>query len=265
MRQRLSKSIFDLFTKEGRKAKLSELEKGGVRSVTVLGADQLAILIERALERAIEIRMLELSEPEKARLLEDAHVEFDRLRRELHGLESETDRKRKELEALESRLVGLQSEFERAHASLDAEILAASQESGVPVIDVKQELARIYEVVRTSGVAEPELAHRISAAVSRFLVRERAEAAEKSAREQRERIETLERRLAKLNDQLNRTEAELESALSASAHREEGIASIYKAVQGLRATARDFERKKAMLSDIFKKNLVLQKGPVDAN
>jgi archaellum component FlaC len=259
MRGPLSKNIFDLFTKEGRRAKLADLQKGGVKSVTVLGADQLAVLIERAMEHALEQRMLELSEPDKARILEDAHHEFERLRGELAGLETETERKRQELETVESRLVNLQSEFESANASLDAEILAATQENGVRKVDVDEELRKIHEVVRTAGLGESDLTHRVARSVSQYLERERAEAAERSAREQRDRIDTLERRLAKLNDQLTKTEAELESALE-SAQREEGIASIYKAVQGLRATARDFERKKAMLSEIFSKNLVLQKG-----
>jgi polyhydroxyalkanoate synthesis regulator phasin len=257
----LARNIFELFTKEGRKAPLAELQKGGVQAVTVLGADQLAALIERAMDRAIEHRMLELSEPDKARLLADAKQEFQRLRSELDGLEGEAELKRRELAGLESRLENLETEFKSTGVSLDAELLAAASGPSMPVIDLDAEQLRILEIIRSEGVPDADLSKKLARAVSQFLASERAQAAEKAAAEQRERVQMLERRLAKLNDQLSRTEVELERALENSQH-DDGVASIYKAVEGLRTTARDFERKKTMLAEIFRKNLVLQKGAV---
>ena len=259
MRGRLAQSIYEYFAKEGRKADLNELERGGVKAVTVLGADQLAVLIERALERALEQRMLELSEPDKAKLLDSARLEFNRLRTELDGLEGETQKKRAEVAELERRLSNLQSDFESANASLDAELQVAVAQNGAPQVDAQKEYAVILDVVRQVEMGANHSPEKIARAVANYLADERRRAAEKAAHDQRDRIDQLERRLSKLNEQLERTEADLVEAVENS-QREEGVASIYKTVQGLRATVKDFERKKAMLSDIFNKNLVLQKG-----
>ncbi|MFN0207184.1 MAG: hypothetical protein ACKVS6_12845 [Planctomycetota bacterium] len=260
MRGRLARSIFDLFTKEGRNARVSELKRRGVEKVTLLGADQLAVLIERALDRALEHRMLELSEPEKARLLERAQEEFETLRSQLQGLEGEAEQKRRELTNLEGKLTALHKDFESANASLDAEILAAANlESPIQLLQNEPDVAMIFSVISQSGISNQAHAQKAARAVADYLRRERADAAARAAAEQKGRIEQLERRLRKLNETLERTESELESALQ-NQDREEGAASIFKTVQGLRATAKDFERKREMLSDIFNKNLTLQKG-----
>lgn len=259
MRVRLARSIFELFTKEGRNANVTDLKRRGVSQVTLLGADQLAVLVERALDRALEQRMLEMSAPEKAVLMERAHLEFERLRSELQGLEGEASKKRAELTDLESKLSGLHKDFSSANATLDAEILAAAQIDDSSARFASPDASVIFSVLKQSGITNDAQATRAAEAVADYLRRERETAAARAAAEQKARVELLERRLAKLNETLSRTEAELESALQ-NTDREEGVASIYKTVQGLRESARDFERKKALLSEIFQKNLILQKG-----
>lgn len=259
MRVRLARDLFSLFTKEGRSASVSELKRAGVQNVTLLGADQLAVLIERALDRALEHRVLELSEPEKALLLDRARQEFESLRSELQGLEGETARRRDELHDLESRIGSLTKDFQNANRSLDEEILAAARLDETSRAAPEPELAILLSVISQAGVREPAIAGRVATAVLEHLRYERDMAAARAASEQRARVELLERRLAKLNETLVRTEADLDAALQ-NTSREDGVASIYKTVQGLRATAKDFERKKALLSEIFQKNLTLQKG-----
>ncbi|MBI3818507.1 MAG: hypothetical protein HY286_07445 [Planctomycetes bacterium] len=257
MRVRLAKNIFDLFTKEGRDASVSDLKRQGVDKVTLLGADQLAVLIEKSLDRALEHRVLELSEPEKAALLDRAQKEFETLRAELHGLEGETDKKRRELTDLESQLSGLHKDFASAGASLDAEIMAAARMDAARMPE--PDIAVLYSVILQAGITNTAQAERAARAVVEYLRRERDAAEARAAIEHRARVELLERRLAKLNETLARTEFELEHALQNS-NREEGMASIFKTVQGLRESAKDFERKRALLSELFQKNLVLQKG-----
>jgi hypothetical protein len=104
---------------------------------------------------------------------------------------------------------------------------------------------------------------RIAVAVSGFLRSEEARLRELAAGEQRERIELLERRLSRLGEVLRKTEEDLQQAL-AFAQTDEGIASIFKSIQGIRATQADFQRKRAMLKDIFEKNVKLQAMPVSA-
>ncbi|MBL8694427.1 MAG: hypothetical protein JNJ88_10060 [Planctomycetes bacterium] len=262
MSSRIAKTIFDLFARQGRDAQVQDLAKQGIEKVTLLGADQLAVLVERALDRALEQRMLELTEPEKAQLLERAHAEFEALRAQLQGLEGEADAKRRQLEELEGRLGTLHKDFQSANASLDAELAAASAE-GAEFAEADVDAATLIAIIQNAGVRDAAAAQRVALAIAEHLRAERSRAAEAAARAQRERIENLERRLAKLNDTLSRTEEELERALQ-SGERVEGVASIYRTVQGLRASAKEFERKRAMLSDIFQKNLILQKGAATA-
>jgi hypothetical protein len=78
------------------------------------------------------------------------------------------------------------------------------------------------------------------------------------AREQAERIELLERRIAKLSDSLGMTEAELQHVLAQRAG-DSGVASVYKNVQGLSPTAVQAELKKALMSKIFEANVELRR------
>ncbi len=78
------------------------------------------------------------------------------------------------------------------------------------------------------------------------------------AREQAERIELLERRIAKLSESLGMTEAELQRVL-AQRSTDSGVASVYKNVQGLSATAVQAELKKALMSKIFEANVELRR------
>jgi hypothetical protein len=71
--------------------------------------------------------------------------------------------------------------------------------------------------------------------------------------------EILERRIEKLRNQLLATEAALERAL-AMKDDAEGVASIYRDIQGLKLADRQYEKKKGMLKTIFEDNYELQKA-----
>lgn len=76
--------------------------------------------------------------------------------------------------------------------------------------------------------------------------------------EQQQRIELLERRIAKLSESLGMTEAELQR-VSAQKSMDPGVASIYKTVQGLSSNAVQAELKKTLMSKIFEANVELKK------
>ena len=81
--------------------------------------------------------------------------------------------------------------------------------------------------------------------------------AEKVREHQRE-IEMLERRIKKLGDLLDTTEAQLRQIARAKGV-DPGLASIYRTVQGLDEDEENFARKKEMLSLIFDANVDLQR------
>ena len=72
-------------------------------------------------------------------------------------------------------------------------------------------------------------------------------------------IELLERRIEKLTEHLDKTEAELRR-VAALKTVDSGVASIYDTVQGLSSDDSEYERKNEMLQGIFEANFALQKG-----
>src|SRR5262249_11926336 len=74
----------------------------------------------------------------------------------------------------------------------------------------------------------------------------------------RDRIDLLERRLAKLTHLLGVTEEEL-SRVAAMKGIDLGIAAIYRSVQGLSDDASNKEKKIEMMKEIFKANLEMRK------
>lgn len=75
--------------------------------------------------------------------------------------------------------------------------------------------------------------------------------------ERADRVERLERRLAKLRLALAERERDLQE-LRLRAQRDEGVASIYRDVQGLSASDPALEQKGALLAEVFRQNLSLQ-------
>jgi GGDEF domain-containing protein len=74
-------------------------------------------------------------------------------------------------------------------------------------------------------------------------------------------VDQLERRIAKLTSLLGVTEEELQRVLAMKSI-DDGVASIYRTVQGLAAEAAQAEQKKAMMAVIFQENLAFQKSHV---
>lgn len=112
------------------------------------------------------------------------------------------------------------------------------------------------------GELDREILVRIEREVVASALREMNEQLERTTREHRseaqERIELLERRIAKLSESLGMTEAELQRVMAAKSI-DPGVASIYKSVQGLSATAVQAELKKTLMSKIFEANVEMQK------
>jgi vacuolar-type H+-ATPase subunit I/STV1 len=71
-------------------------------------------------------------------------------------------------------------------------------------------------------------------------------------------IDNLQRRIHKLNESLETTERRLKE-VAAMKSIDEGVASIYRDVQGLAEGDSQRERKKELMSGIFAANLRLQK------
>lgn len=70
-------------------------------------------------------------------------------------------------------------------------------------------------------------------------------------------IDRLERRVKKLVEALDQSEKALARAMHSTAI-EDGVASLYRVVQGLSGHEAEFERKRGMMAEIFSANVELQ-------
>jgi len=122
---------------------------------------------------------------------------------------------------------------------------------------------RIRILFQAIGEGSPELKkleHEVLALAEKSL--RDARSVEADAETRGKQVDMLERRIGKLKSLLDKAEVELH----ATARRkgvEEGVASIYRTVQGLSHDDGDFERKREALTLIFEANAKLQKGRQD--
>jgi len=163
------------------------------------------------------------------------------------------------------------AEFERAHAAL-------SEEHGA----TRKELARLEQRLAADR-AEPapegpddaalgralarDLAELLAApgerrtAIERVVARETARrelAIEQALAAERGKTDVLERRVTKMRSELATMERAM-AVLERRAAVDDGIASIYKDVQGLSAAEPERETKKALMHQLFEANLALQR------
>jgi hypothetical protein len=114
------------------------------------------------------------------------------------------------------------------------------------------------------GAADSNLVVRIEREVTTQLLRELRERRTHSGGDPAaeadfvSKIELLERRIAKLTQQLGQTEEQLQSALRSQSV-DPGLASVYSTVQGLSSSAAQAELKKALMSKIFEANVELRR------
>jgi len=103
-----------------------------------------------------------------------------------------------------------------------------------------------------------ELEKQILALAAKELFAERQRAVAAQVAEHQRQVDQLERRIAKLTSILGVTEEELQRVM-AMKNIDVGVASIYRTVQGLSSTDEQAAAKKAMMAEIFRSNMAIQK------
>lgn len=239
---------------------VDHLKKKGVQQVSVLGIDRIIALIEEAVHRSLKSRLVGV---ERDAVADATKAEFLRLLRSKEDLErqkSEAERLREQAEeevdllrrdieqqrqALKLRLEANSLELRTRYAGEDAVIAAK-------VADVLGGLARSGDV--DAATAQDRVMELVMDVVAGE--RRKAEVAQKALQDRE--IETLQRRIGKLNDTLTQTEHRLKQ-VAAMKNLDDGISSIYREVQGLSGDAADAGKKKELMAEIFKANLMLQR------
>ena len=168
---------------------------------------------------------------------------------QLRDVESELDRMREELEATIR-------EFKRQSESQTREQAGAEEDWGRGLIG---KIVQAFNDQPDQSEAVVRFERNIIELVSDEVSRWHEISSSRHVSDSQGQIDLLERRIEKLTEHLDKTEAELRRVASIKAI-DSGVASIYDTVQGLSSGDSDFERKNEMLKGIFDANFALQKG-----
>lgn len=248
----LARNLRDSVRKLARSTPLDQLQKSGVKNVNVLGVDRIVALIEEAVSRSLRRHLL-VSDREK--VVSATSKEFlDMLRRneDLERSREDLERQKGEAEAQTEKL------FERIQSlrgDLDRKV-----ESYIQDLDTSGEDAAVRDRLdEFTAALDPQNRDRVKDFVQGLLDHQRKLVALAEAQVREREVERLQRRLDKLSDALERSERAREAAGNL-AYVESGISSVYSEVQGLSPSDQNYQRKKELISDIFRANLLLQKG-----
>lgn len=255
------RSLWGELTSFFRTTSIDKLKQAGVGKVRVIGMDQIARLVEDAVDRVLEERRVEIEEREREFIVAEAREELDRLTKEVRELSHVRERTMQEVSSSQLRVDELRLELQRSAQDLESarrEVQAGAL--GASPEDLNQGVQRL---VRDSlGDADPMRADRLSARLVAFVsgyVEQQRTAPREVDPAAQDQIDRLERRMAKLKARLTEAETELSQTLS-GAEVEPGIASVYRKVQGLERSSVQFEKKKGLMDVIFQANMKIQKG-----
>jgi hypothetical protein len=238
---------------------LDNLKKKGVQQVNVLGIDRIIALIEAAVHRSLQSRLVgvereavaDATKAEFLRLLrsnEDLLRQKSEIERQRERAEDEIDQMRRELA---EKRQALKLELERDALELANRYQGENAAIAHKVSAIVQALAEAPE--STTRDVEQKLMELVMDVVSGE--REAAEAARRALQDRE--VDTLQRRIRKLNDTLSQTELRLQQ-VSALKDLDSGISSIYREVQGVDTRDAQAKKKLDLMAEIFRANLALK-------
>jgi predicted nucleic acid-binding Zn-ribbon protein len=239
---------------------VDQLKKRGVTQVNMLSMDRIVALIDEAVHRAVRHHLIG---SEREQVIDATKEEFLNLMRNHEALENEASELRKLQTRAQDELDMLRRELGQAQQTLEAKLAAAAVPAQVRIEGENADLAkRFYETFATlkdMGLGDfDQLRDGALAILLEFVAKERKAtiAATEAARDNE--IDLLQRRVAKLSTSLEESEKRMVE-IAALKNIDPGISSIYRDVQGLSAEDVMYKKKTALMSDIFKANLALQK------
>jgi len=244
------------------------------KSLTLVDRDILRRIVRGAVDRAVDVaqegELIDTLVAELARSLRHegrairglTRRQFlEELERSNHELLQLRARAQAELSDLQAELVLHRQMLDDAHAAM-----VARGDAEARVLDAKvlEGLALLFDLAEAGEITLSELRSRVDELVLATSRDGRAGMLDAWAVERDRQVELLRRRINKLNRSLLASEEALQR-VSAQAQEDPGIASIYRTVQGLEATATNLARKRTMLAEIYRENLKLRESMTAAH
>lgn len=253
-----------------------QVRSNGTKRLRLLGKDSLSTVLDIAVSRALRRQTAEYDTRHVTAVQRIVKQEFSRLvkdnARSIRALPKsefllELERSRNQiLEARDRAQLELDELEERSGLLRDLLLREDKHERGQISVRgqrLEEEFTRRFEPLLARSVVGPAARKRlldelVASAGSAVLIEWR-QSIDERRRNATDEIERYERRILKLTQSLERTEAALHN-LSNLKEGDAGIASIYRTVQGLAAEEDDRERKQEMLSQIFEANVALHQA-----
>lgn len=240
---------------------LDSLKKKGVQQVNVLGIDRIIALIEAAVHRSLKSKLVGV---ERDAVADATKAEFLRLLRSNEDLQRQKSEVEQARQRAEEELDTLRRELQQQHQALQLRLDQDSVDQANRYAGENAAIASkigevLQELARSPGASVHDLQGRLVELVLDAVAGDRA-AAEQARRALRDReVDNLQRRIKKLSESLDVTEQRLQQ-VTALKDVDAGISSVYRDVQGISGGDAVAERKKELMAEIFKANLVLQKA-----
>jgi len=258
---------------------IRRLKKYGLQSVRVVDANTIQAIVNSAVDEALRHRGADLSGTEREEVLAYAKAHVLELMEEnqklteaqLHLREAKGEAEQR-LTSIAGEMDGLQQELQQRLAELEEErkkevppqVVTIDEESFAEldrrIGHLIERLMRHGELLELDADGAPtfeSLAKELRACVARTVEGVRAVHLESGGGASGEKIDMLEKRIAKLNEALGEREKAIRK-LAAAKGIEPGVASVYDAIQGLDDEDPDYERKHELLREVFVQNLELQ-------
>jgi len=263
----IAEKIYRLIRERSLGTDLSSLKQRGVRRVSVFKSNQLGDLVAMAVDQVLTDYGVKLSEGDLESLSEDGRKAFLNLLEERDSYKELVERFQKEQETLQIHRDVLERQIEREDSFLEDERGFWKE---VPVGEGAEAVhARLREVLAhwlesLQGKLGPSydpaavkliarMVESLGADLDEVFADTVGEIQQRYEEEGQRRIRTLERRVEKMRESLARAEDALARAEVAGPS-EEGIASVYRGVQGISSGDKDYEQKRKMLQEIFQIN-----------
>lgn len=260
--RRLSQNLMEAVRSLAYRTSVDQLKKRGIKRVNLVSMDRMAALLEEAVHRSLRHRLAGLERDEVVGATKEEFIRLlnskQDLERSANELRRLKDRAEEEVDVLRRELAQQQEMLRRKRESL-ADLQAHVRFEGENAV-VAEQVDEMFRDLATADRPDWTAARDATLALIMDFVdreRQRTLAAQQAARDGE--LERMQRRIEKLNTALQESEQRLVHMASLKSL-DDGISSVYREVQGLKASEAQYKRKREMMADIFKANLALQKG-----
>ena len=241
---------------------VDQLVKRGVKQVNVVGLDHIVSLIEQAVQHSLRTKLMGL---DRQKVAAATREEFLRLLERNEKLEKSHNEALERKRLAEEELDELRRQHREAAQALKEKLAQAEGEQRARFEGEDREIAaRVHELflaaADTGQEALPDMQARVTAMVLDLVGKERQGAIEAQEIARDREVDNLQRRIQKLTKNLDAAEQHL-AQVTAMKSVDGGISSIYREVQGIDPADKLRDQKKELMSEIFKANIALQKGP----